>query len=45
MNYLEWNIYIEEEPDLYDLIGYIKITGDEGIIIEGYTSIIFLQLW
>ena len=37
MSYLEWNILIEEEPDLYDPIGYIKITGNEGIIIEDYT--------
>ena len=37
MNYLEWNIYRSEEADLDDPIGYMKISGDEGIIIEDYT--------
>jgi hypothetical protein len=37
MNYLEWNLEIEEGADLYDPVGNIKISGDEGIIKEDYT--------
>lgn len=39
MNYIQQNVYPEEEADLDDPIGYIKITGDEEIIIEDYTYI------
>lgn len=39
MNYLEWNLDPEDEADLDDPMGYIKIVGDEGIIIEDYTNL------
>ncbi len=37
MNYLEWNLDMQEGADLYDPIGNVKISGDKGIITEGYT--------
>lgn len=37
MNYLEWNLDLEEGADLYDPVGNIKILGDEGIFEERYT--------
>lgn len=37
INYLEWNLDIKEGADLYDPIGYITISGDQGIITEEYT--------
>lgn len=37
MNYLEWNLDMEEGADLYDPVGNLKILGDEGIIEEKYT--------
>ena len=37
MRYIEWNLDIEEEANLYDPIGNIKICGDEGDITEEYT--------
>jgi hypothetical protein len=37
MNYLEWNLDIEEGADLYDPIGNIRILGNEGSITEEYT--------
>ncbi|WP_038296475.1 hypothetical protein, partial [[Scytonema hofmanni] UTEX B 1581] len=39
MNYLEWNLDMEEGANLYDPVGNIKISGDEGIITEEYTYI------
>jgi hypothetical protein len=37
MRYIEWNLDIEEEANLYDPIGNMKICGDEGDITEEYT--------
>ena len=39
MSYLEWNLDTEEDLDLNDLMGNIKILGDEGIIEEEYTNL------
>jgi hypothetical protein len=39
MHYIEWNLNAEDEVDLDDPMGYIKILGDEGIIIEDYTNL------
>jgi hypothetical protein len=39
MSYLEWNLDTEEDLDLNDLMGNIKILGDEGIIGEEYTNL------
>ncbi len=36
MNYLEWNLHRSDKADLYDPIGNIQISGDEGIIIKDY---------
>jgi hypothetical protein len=39
MSYLEWNLDTEEDLDLNDLMGNIKILGDEGVIEEEYTNL------
>lgn len=37
MSYLDWNLDMEEEANLYDPIGNLKIIGDKGTIVEDYT--------
>ncbi|MEI6331353.1 MAG: hypothetical protein WCP16_19075 [Pseudanabaena sp. ELA645] len=37
MRYIEWNLDIEEGANLYDPIGNMKISGDEGDLAEEYT--------
>ena len=37
MNYLQWNLDIEEGIDIFDPLGNLKIIGDEGEIIENST--------
>lgn len=37
MNYLQWDLDIEEGIDIFDPLGNLKIIGDEGNIIEDST--------
>lgn len=37
MKYIEWNLDIDEGANLYDPIGDMKISGDEGDVAEEYT--------
>lgn len=37
MNYLQWNLDIEEGIDIFDPLGNLKIIGDEGNIVEDST--------
>jgi TATA-box binding protein (TBP) (component of TFIID and TFIIIB) len=37
MNYLQWDLDIEESIDIFDPLGNLKIIGDEGKIIEDST--------
>lgn len=37
MNYLQWDLDIEDGIDIVDHLGNLKITGDEGNIVENST--------